>query len=418
MTRLMVAGRPSMFHIHNRRMGAEAIGVSALTLLALVVRIYHLDWALPYTYEEATPLHTAWNMWGWDRNCDVNLNPEFFRYPSLTFYVHFLVQGALYLVMHFTSAIDSLGDWRIMYLVDPSPLFLAARAVSVGFGVATGLVAYKTTKTIAGTPSALLVLALLAVNPFHLARSQMVEVDIPLTFFCALALHGAIRVALNARRRDYVVAGLATGLAASSKYTGVLLIAPLLIAYVLATKTRPRKSGGRDTAGRKHLWVGIVAALVAFCVTSPYVVLDARDSLADILIEREHMAVGHFGADSHPTWIFYANALVGSVLGAPITALSILGLVGFAVRGQKNPTLVLSAFVVAYLGVISSWSMKAERYLLPIVPPLLVFAGIGARVVGDWLTSHTPPRIAHGGFVLLLVTVLAPEVGSHQEVCK
>ncbi len=404
----MVTRLAHVFGFHRRLLTAELIGVGVLTILALVLRLHHLDWALPYTYEEATPLHVAWDMWGWDRNRSVDLNPAFFHYPSLTFYVHFAVQGLLYVAMQLTGAMESLADWRIMYLVDPSPLFLAARLTNVIFGVATAFVVYRIAKAMAGFIPGLLAYALIAINPFHIARSQMVEVDVPLTFFCSLALYGCCRISFAGQRRDYIVSGIALGLATSSKYTGMLLVAPLVIAHILAISRRSGRTRLRNAElGRLAMTIGI--ALLAFAVTSPYVVLDARASIADILAEREHMAIGHFGADDRPAWLFYARALAGNVLNLPVAALSLLGMFRFAIRRHQSAAIVLSTFVLVYLVMISTWSMKVERYLLPMLPPLLAFAGAGARVSAEWISSRASATVARGGMLLLLVLLLAAD---------
>jgi hypothetical protein len=43
--------------------------------LAAGLRIYGLDWSLPHTYEEATPLRVAIGMWGWPANGPTTFNP-------------------------------------------------------------------------------------------------------------------------------------------------------------------------------------------------------------------------------------------------------------------------------------------------------------------------------------------------------
>jgi hypothetical protein len=67
--------------------------------VALLTRLVGLDWGLPHTYEEATPLRVAVSMWGWEHGGEPTLDPAFFNYPSLSFYVHFIVQGVLFLVL-------------------------------------------------------------------------------------------------------------------------------------------------------------------------------------------------------------------------------------------------------------------------------------------------------------------------------
>ncbi len=384
----------------NRRLTA-AMPLGALFLVASAVRLYRLDWSLPYTYEEATPLHVAWDMWGWDRERGVNLNPEYFNYPSLTFYVQFVAQGLLYLAMKVAGRVRELSDWFVMYYTDPTPLYVTARLVNALFGAATAVVVYRGAARVGGRVAAGVAFVLIAWNSFHVTRSQMIEVDVPLTFFTALALYGSAGVATTGRRRDTVLAGVATGLALSCKYTGALLLVPLLVAHVLRRKAAPRVR----VAG---FAVSSALAMLAFAVTSPFVILDAIEAAKGIAVEREHMALGHFGADARATWLYYATLLLGKVVSIPVAVAALGGIILFAVFRRDRSALVLGSFVAAYLVVVCSWAMKADRYLLPLVPPLSVLAAVFAGAVLKRLRESPRVLPARVLSVAVLVAVLAP----------
>src|SRR5207244_5897414 len=72
---------------------------SAIALAALALRLHGIGWGLPEVFEEAYPFKAAWEMWGWGPQRGLDLNPHFFKYPSLTLYLQFLVQGILYVAM-------------------------------------------------------------------------------------------------------------------------------------------------------------------------------------------------------------------------------------------------------------------------------------------------------------------------------
>jgi hypothetical protein len=55
--------------------------------------------------------------------------------------------------------------------------------------------------------------------------------------------------------------------------------------------------------------------------------------------------------------------------------MSVLGLVQGAFRRQPW-AFVLGSFVLGYWLIIGSWDMKADRYALPLLPPLIVFAAV------------------------------------------
>jgi hypothetical protein len=314
-------------------------------------------------------------MWGWEGSGDVNLNPEFFNYPSLTFYAHFLAQGLLYLILKLLGEIQSAADWLLLYLTDPTPMYLAGRLVSAAFAVGTVALSYRLGRLLSGPAGALLAALCLATSGFHIARSQMIEVDVPLTFFVLLGLLGAARTAAHARGRDYLLAGLAVGLATSTKYTGALLAVPFAVAHAVALL---RPGASRAACWRRAAGAIAVAAL-AFALTSPYVLIDWRGSHADLALEREHMEAGHFGQSAGAAWGYYAREFVGDSPGVPFALAALAGIALVAVKARNTAAIVSAAFLFAYLCVVGAWSMKADRYLLPVLPPAFVLAGAGVE---------------------------------------
>jgi 4-amino-4-deoxy-L-arabinose transferase-like glycosyltransferase len=386
----------------------------AILAVALALRLYGMNWGLPYVYEEATPFKQAWTMWGWGGPVGVDLNPHFFNYPSLTIYLQFAAQGLLYLVMKLGGGVSSAVDFHARYIADPTPYIIVGRMISVLFGVGTVWIAYLSGRRLGGKWAARLAAALLAVNVFHIARSHLIEVDLPLTFFALLALWLLLGLTKKPSLGMYIAVGAAIGLAASTKYTGAILLIPLAVAHFsipsgarASSKTRPARS---KTRGRPAWWVPLVSVLVAagvFALTSPYVLLDSRTFLENFATERQHMSVGHFGLGGTASWAFYGRALAGSVLGWPCAILSLAALVFLGGKKRNRSVWVLGAFVVPYLLAVSTWSMHADRYLLPVVPVLLVLAA--ALVTDSRVTAlgKGRPRRARTGIAAVAVLLLA-----------
>jgi 4-amino-4-deoxy-L-arabinose transferase-like glycosyltransferase len=381
--------------------------ILSILVVALAVRVYQMGWGLPFVYEEAIPLKRAWTMWGWGTSTGADLNPHFFNYPSLTIYLHFVAQGLLYLAMRLGGLVTSGGDYHARYLVDPTPVYYVGRLMSVLFGVATVLLTYPVGRRCFGRGAAVSAAALVAVNTFHISRSQLVEVDLPLTFFAMLVLWLLLRLTEQPTLGNYAVAGAMIGLATSTKYTGAMLVLPLVAADIFA-----RARGARKPCG----WYVALAVLVAaavFLLTSPYVVLDAGTFADHIATERQHMHVGHFGLSGSSSSIFYARSLAGGLMGWPAAVLALAGLVYLAIVRRRGTALILAAFVVPYLLAVCTWSMRADRYLLPVLPVLVLFAtavvekALGTPPVSRWSDRV---RVVTGAALTL---VLAAPVAAH-----
>ncbi len=85
--------RTRLLEVSYRASRLDHALVAGLTVLAIAVRLPNLDWGLPHIEEEAFPLKKAFAMWGW-ADGRVQLDPETAGWPSLSFYVHLLMQQA------------------------------------------------------------------------------------------------------------------------------------------------------------------------------------------------------------------------------------------------------------------------------------------------------------------------------------
>src|SRR5690606_9313555 len=101
----------------------------------------------------------------------------------------------------------------------------------------------------------------------------------------------------------------------------------------------------------------------------------------------------HLGATSSgffPTVGFYFSILESS-LTLLVLGLGALGVVA-TVRVQRAALIPLSLFVV-YLVFISSLNLRFDRWAVPLVPPVCLFAALGVKVVWDLAGVRNGPKI-------------------------
>ncbi|MCB9514270.1 MAG: glycosyltransferase family 39 protein [Candidatus Latescibacteria bacterium] len=376
---------------------------AGLVGLSLGLRLYLLNWGLPFVFEEAVPLKKAWYMWRWGQST-LHLDPEFFNYPSLTLYLHLALQGAVFGVQRLAGMVDSATDFAAHYVVDPSAVMLAGRALQALFGAATVALAWPLGRRHGGALTAAGGAALLALSTTHIARSQMIEVDVPLTCFTLLTLLALLRAAERPSLRAWLAAGAAMGLAASTKYTGALLALPLGAAAIVA-----RREHG---AALRAWWpvAALAAAALVFAATSPYVLIDFGTFREHFGYEQQHLSLGQFGLAGTSSLAYYGRVLAGSFLGWPAALLALAGLTHGIAR-RRPAALILAAFLLPYLLVVNTWTLHAERYLLPALPLLLLFAAAGAKALLDLprLRAFAAPARA-GLAAALLLAAAAPSL--------
>src|SRR5215203_693669 len=141
-----------------------------------VLRLFPFWFGLPYPYarpDEAVSVSRAMDILAGD------LNPHFFHWPSLTFYLLALVYGAVRLIR------------RVLFL---DPTFSAATAIMLGricvgvAGTATIAVIFTLTRRVADKTTGLLAAACLAVAMLHVRDSHFAMTDVLMTFLLMASL--------------------------------------------------------------------------------------------------------------------------------------------------------------------------------------------------------------------------------------
>jgi hypothetical protein len=344
----------------------------ALVLLVLVafgLRVYALNWGLPYTPhpDEPSAANTVLRM---IRRGD--WNPRFFEKPSLYYYALRLVFAA-----HIRYGLDS-GLYRSIadlplttdtYLTTPG-LFVWGRMLSVILGALTLVPLYLIGRRWWGSGAGLAAAALLAVLPFAMRNSQYITVDAATALMALLALAATLRLLERPDLRTYALAGLLTGLAASTKYNAGALLLTLAAAHVAVWRRASlRRSGLLAWAG---LW-----SLLGFVAGTPYALLTPGSFVAGIQRQYGSYAPA-VPSDINRTWpvLGYLTFFWGDGLH-PLPSLAALLGIGVVIARRDRAGLVLLTFLPPQLLFFLAQSRHFYRNLLPLIPPLALFAGIG-----------------------------------------
>lgn len=347
------------FSIRNR---ASLIGTLALLLVAggaFVLRAWHLEWGLPGMFhpdEYSGTLARRMMATG-------DMNPHFFKNPSTMVYLAYFVQViAAQHVSTFHTAVDlvglSLQDPRGDYL-----LLLSARAVSAAAGTMTVVVLYFGGKEILGRRVALIAASLLAVTFLHVRNSHYATNDVLATLLLTASYSFAARIFIRGRGSDYLLAALFGGLAASTKYTSVLFVLPILVAHL----SRGPAIGSRlSLRYNLPLAASVPTSLLAFLAGTPYAILDFSKFREDFLFQLALGAEHARGQDFLPTSLLIIRDLTQGFGWVPL----LLALVGALLLARND--LWRFAFVisipVALFVSLSKQSYYFARFIVPLLP--------------------------------------------------
>lgn len=388
----------------RRRYAAVFLGTIVAAGFAL--RLVHLDWGLPEAFEEATPVREAVEFWG-KPGAGVTFDPEFFKYPSLTFYLHFFLQAARYLVLSLGGAVESLDDFRQVLSSEFGRAVYHARLLQALLGALLAIPTFLYARRLAGDAAGWGAALLVTVLPLAVRESRLIGPDAALALFAAAALAAVAGVTRTGSRSSYVWAGLWIGLAASAKYPGALLVVALAAAHV-----QRALAAGRGPAGilvsSLPLQAG-VAAFAAFAMTSPYVLLDFPAAWDDFQFEQRHMALGHLGREEGRAFLYYARQGFAEAWTWPAALAAAAGAALLLVdRNSRRAALPGVVFAVVFLGVVGSWTMGAARYLLPLAPLVAAWGTAAARIAA----ARAPERLRVAAAPVAFLLVAAYPAGT------
>ena len=328
--------------------------------------------------------------------------------------------------------------------IDPLDMLVAARQVIVLFTtlglVALGWYAIR----LFGLGAGLLGGALIALDPFHVALSQLLHVDALVSVLATLSSAAWLTYLLHGRRRrDLVVAGIALGLAGLTRSTAMVVVPMMTVSLVL--EHRPARHHRRDAGAapnrcRPLLTVGAIAlatVVVAWPAlwTSPIgtigKVIDGTRNLAEEAHARAIFFDGRIYDGVDPSIRFYPTALLWRTTPAVLVGVVFASLIALAAlpavlrrAGRSSP----EARAAGYLALLSLFAVlllslsdkKFDRYVVLAVPPLVLVAGWGYGVAGRAVArrlERTRPGLAAvavvAGALLLIGGTAAETIAVH-----
>lgn len=319
-----------------------------------------------------------------------SLKPAHFQYPGL--YVSILA-----------------GLYQVVPNASEAGRHLLASLVAAAFGV--GLVAATAglaRQVVSGTTGLLVATALAALSIVGVSYSRIPAADALSAFFSTAAL--AILAARPTRLLPYAGAGIAIGLAAGAKLSGLIVLPLALYTSVAA---------GRATDSRTFAFraLGLTAATagLVFLATTPWIFTMWTEYSERFLLEVQLQRSGQIGRIQRgyldylfsrtPTWEMpWLGTSLLTDPGAAALAFAFFGAV-LAFSGRANFAAGLCAWtvVVTLVSISGPGRLKAIRFLIPALPAVYALAGLAFERLG----ARGPARARAAIGLVLASAVLA-----------
>jgi Dolichyl-phosphate-mannose-protein mannosyltransferase len=365
------------------------VALGVVLAVALGLRLWGIRQGLPYAYnadENAHFVPGAIGLFGHGMNPHYFVNP-----PAYTYLLHAV----------FAVWFGGRAGVSNTYALHPTEVFVVARVTAAVVGtIAVGLV-YLAGAKLADRRVGLLAAALLAVAFLPVFYSHLALNDVPTLAPIALSLWGTAGVLRDGRLRWYALAGAGLGLACATKYTGGIVLLPLLA----AAGVRIGSGEGRRGVAFGGLVLAGALALGAFVVANPFALLDFaafRDGL-DHQASAAEDELGKLGLTQRSGHLYYVWTFTWGLGFVPLVA-GVLGALG-TILWDRRLALVLVPAPILYVLFMGTQERYFGRWLMPVFP-IMCFLAAWAIVRGaEALTRRAPvlrPALYALGAVLLV----------------
>ena len=364
----------------NGTWSAAAI-LAALLVLSLFLNLTGIGFGLPQLthWDERWIAQPAMNLLKTGKILGFN-EEQAFHYPHLYIYAQAADYALIYLWEHARGAVTYDKNGELQYYRAKihnlentgwwSKFYLSGRALTALIGVASVVLVFAIGLRLHSRVVGLTAAGALAVSPLFVANSHYITVNVPAAFLSALALFIALRLFKPPPRPvlTAALAGFVGGLATSTKYNAVAVLAVVLLAVALTQR------GGR-------LFLALMAApaagVIGFYLGTPQALetptIFLQDLAQQIVYYRFH---GHAYTEQPNTLLSYLVFLFTDGLGVGLSLLALLGIYG-AIRRFGGRGVVVVAMVAIFLLGMGANRAYFTRNLTIIAPELALLCGFG-----------------------------------------
>ncbi len=350
---------------------AEWAVFAGVLAVAFGVRLAGITFGLPHVYhpDEGFEVYRA-----------VRLGMGGFDFTRVAkggyYFLLFAEYGLYFLKLLITGEVRSVSDFALHFITSPESFWKIGRFTTALFGTLTVLVVWIQGRRIAGSRAGLLGAWFLALAYRHVVDSHYITVDVPMTLFTFLAIVMIVEdVSLRSRLNPWLFA-LVAAFAVLNKLPAVILFVPYFLgAYLRGGWRRKRGVLTWPTLGPVALTAGI------FLIANPGFVMNFMRMVALLSVSVAPAAPpGGVGPAAAATnlWAFYWGVLLESQ-GPASLSLSLLGIALMLIRRSREAILHASFLVLFFLliAMTSSSHLYYSRYVVPLLPGLCLFAGLG-----------------------------------------
>lgn len=329
--------------------------------LGLFLRLYHIEFGLPHSFHADEPEISELAIKYTYEIRSIIKEGEYYRLIPISFvYGTFPTYLLALLTMLFSKINNLLG-----IIFNKTSIFIYLRVINSAISlVVIPAIAFLYHKLFKDNKGALVAGLLAALNWKLIVHAHYVNADNVLMVLLALSY---ITIYLYYNKKSdtlyTILSGVLFGLAIGTKVTGVIALPFFCYLFI-------KKKDFRGLAAFSFVFFGV------FMITNPFSILFANNFAFRIYTMLTKEAGMVFDSvDSNPLKYLFA---LGNMITLPFLLVSLYGIFDSKPTKQQKPYhLFLLGNLVMYLVFYSLQSRRVDRWLLPILPIVLVYSARG-----------------------------------------
>lgn len=341
---------------------AEFTLLLLIILIGAVLRFYNLNWdQFHYFHPDERNIAMAVSKISFFSD----LNPGFFAYGGLTVYLY---RAALEIVAAITHNSTWLLDWGHISLV--------GRYISAAFSTLTIVLVFFLGKKLFTTGIGLLSALFFALTVSSIQSAHFSTTESTLALFVTLLTLLSLRLFKQPTLGNYLLTAAILGTAAAAKTTAVIFAVIPAAAHILASL----KDKKNLLQINLYLLPFLTLALIIFTLLSPYTFLSWNKFMESMAYESGVVS----GTLPVPytlqftgtlPYLFQIQNLVFQMGLILIPAVLGLGAIIFkAIKTRDSKLAIFLVLPILYFAYVGHWHTKFIRYMVPLLPFLVISA--------------------------------------------
>jgi hypothetical protein len=367
-----------------QRHQSEVFRLVALFVLALGLRVWGIDYGLPYSQlpDESGDIATALQIVRGEQ-------PEYAYHRVGWSMAQIPVHGLHYVGLMLTRPGFTLDQFEAHYYVERDDFILVTRLYLAMLTSLIPLIVYWLGKQITlDWRGGMLPALLMAVHPAHVYLSHVALPDAFATLWVAVALLAAVIIAQTGNRWAYVVGGGAAALAMLARLQTVMIVVPLALAHIWVWHSTAPKAW--RFFFMRWLWA-LLGFVVLSLVFNPFILLTPQAVIADIqfIFGERYTGVNNWQPElqqASPLLSITQNLYLPITFIRPYLFLAALFSAGWALYRRSMPMLIVAAFGGIFTLSLLPAPGPRITFWLPATIPACIVAGYG--LYGVWQAAR------------------------------